>query len=305
MESLWGLFSVGPTSASEPPHRRLWRAARTGAFAWLPHLPSPSPVSAMERDLTLLSLSPPLQLSVFARKKCFAPMFFGKNERSVLVFPWPSLKTLAQPITIRPFFSPSIPWNTTAISHKFPKRKHQMPFFNKKMQAVSLIQRSALLEQLSQVFKQTSYKVFTKFWILYKKLTKFWNYNFFTEFLHYKVLTKSTKFKNRNNKLHKVLETYSTLNFTKLWNYEVFTKYWTFRYLNKALDIYQALNKFWNFTKSCYQVIEFERFYKAFTKVFDAYKLSTKFRIFQSVSKLCKLYSLKTLQNVVNFVRTL
>ena len=50
-----------------------------------------------------------LEFSVFARKKCFAPMLFGKNERSVLVFPWPSLKTLAQPITIRPFFSPSIP----------------------------------------------------------------------------------------------------------------------------------------------------------------------------------------------------
>ena len=41
-----------------------------------------------------------LEFSVFARKKCFAPMLFGKNERSVLVFPWPSLKTLAQPITI-------------------------------------------------------------------------------------------------------------------------------------------------------------------------------------------------------------
>ena len=41
-------------------------------------------------------------------------------------------------------------------------------FLNKKMQAVSLIQRSALLEQLSQVFKQTSYKVFTKFWIFTK-----------------------------------------------------------------------------------------------------------------------------------------
>ena len=78
------------------------------------------------------------------------------------------------------------------------------------MQTVSLIQRSALLEQLSQVFKQTSYKVFTKFWIFTKKLTKFWNYNVFTEFLHYNVLTKSTKFKNRNNKLQKVLETYST-----------------------------------------------------------------------------------------------
>ena len=50
-----------------------------------------------------------LEFSVFARKKCFAPMLFGKNERSVLVFPWPSLKTLPQPITIRPFFSPSIP----------------------------------------------------------------------------------------------------------------------------------------------------------------------------------------------------
>ena len=218
-----------------------------------------------------------LEFSVFARKKCFAPMLFGKNERSVLVFPWPSLKTLAQPITIRPFFSPSIPWNTTAISHKFPKRKHQMPFFKQK-NASSLTDPKissswTAFAGLQTNFLQSVYKVLDP----YKKLTKFWNYNFFTEFLHYKVLTKSTKFKNRNNKLHKVLETYSTLNFTKLWNYEVFTKYWTFRYLNKALDIYQALNKFWNFTKllPSYWVWTFlQSFYKSFWCLQTFYKVS-------------------------------
>lgn len=164
------------------------------------------------------------------------------------------------------------------------------------MQAVSLIQRSALLEQLSQVFKQTSYKVFTKFWIFTKIWQSFGITTFFTEFLHYKVLTKSTKFKNRNNKLHKVLDTYSTLNFTKLWNYEVFTKYWTFRYLNKALDIYQALNKFWNFTKllPSYWVWKFlQSFYKSFWCLQTFYKVSDFFNLCQNfvnfiLWKLCK-----------------
>ena len=142
------------------------------------------------------------------------------------------------------------------------------------MQAVSLIQRSALLEQLSQVFKQTSYKVFAKFWIFTKNWQSFGITTFFTEFLHYKVLTKSTKFKNWNNKLHKVLETYSTLNSTKFLQsiepLDIWTKLWTFIKLWTSFGILQG----------CYQVIEFERFYKAFTKVFDAYKFSTKFRNF-------------------------
>ena len=156
-----------------------------------------------------------LEFSVFARKKCFAPMLFGKNERSVLVFPWPSLKTLAQPITIRPFFAPSIPWNTTAISHKFPKRKHQMPFFKQK-NASSLTNPKissswTAFAGLQTNFLQSVYKVLD----LYKNLTKFWNYNFFTEFLHYKVLTKSTKFKDRNNKFHKVFGNLQYIEFYK------------------------------------------------------------------------------------------
>ena len=77
------------------------------------------------------------------------------------------------------------------------------------MQAVSLIQRSALLEQFSQVFKQTSYKVFTKFWI-FTKIDKVLELQFFTEFLHYKVLTKSTKFIK-----------IEITNFTKLWKLTV------------------------------------------------------------------------------------
>ena len=193
------------------------------------------------------------------------------------MFPWPSLKTLAQPITIRPFFSPSIPWNTTAISHKFPKRKHQMPL-KKKCKQSHWSKDQLFLNSFRRSSNKFPAKCLQSFGSLHKIDKVLELQLVFTEFLHYKVLTKSTKFKNRNNKtkfwkltVHWILQNFGTTKFLQsIEPLDIWTKLWTFIKLWTSFGILQ----------SCYQVIEFERFYKAFTKVFDAYKLSTKFRSF-------------------------
>ena len=63
-------------------------------------------------------------------------MLFGKNERSVLVFPWPSLKTLAQPITMKNTSTLLLTLNTLKhYSHQTQNPKAQAPnatFFTKK-----------------------------------------------------------------------------------------------------------------------------------------------------------------------------
>ena len=111
-------------------------------------------------------------------------MLFGKNERSVLVFPWPSLKTLAQPITMKNTSTLLLTLNTLKTlqpsNTKSQSASTKCHVFHQKMQAVSLIQRSALLEQLSQVFRTNFLQSFDK--VLELQLFyrgKVWNYNFF------------------------------------------------------------------------------------------------------------------------------